>query len=263
MRGGAWALAACAPVLLAALPSEARAGAWTQKRGEGILLTGYSSHWLTAPGGTELRKSEVSFYAEYGVLDRLTLVGRIAVQSLGETRAAPDEVADSAFSNALIAVGGTEAGVRLKLLETGTWVVSAQLSRTFEASGENRNNQRFGTGGGDVETRLLAGRAFGRDGFADIQIARRSLSERGGEEWRFDTALGVPVSPRWRILTETFSVHAGRQPGALAYSGHRAQISAVYDAPAGFSVSAGLLGTLHTDNSARERAAFVRLWRRF
>jgi len=40
MRGGAWALAACAPVLLAALPSEARAGAWTQKRGEGILLTG-------------------------------------------------------------------------------------------------------------------------------------------------------------------------------------------------------------------------------
>ncbi|GGB83737.1 hypothetical protein [Glycocaulis alkaliphilus] len=260
---GPWVIAACVPLLAGVLAGEAQAGAWTQKRGEGVLLTGYSTHWLTAPGGTQLRKSEISFYAEYGLVDRVTLVGRFALQSLSETRAAPDEVADTAFSNALVAVGGTEAGVRLRLLETGPWVLSAQLSRTFESGGENRNNQRFGTGGGDVETRLLAGRAFGRDGFADIQLARRSLAERGGEEWRFDSALGVPVSPRWRIITETFSVRASRQPGGPAYSGHRVQLSAVYDAPAGFSVSAGVLGTLQTDNSARERAAFTRLWRRF
>lgn len=260
---GAWAIAACAPLLTAALPTEARAGAWTQKRGEGVLLTGYSTHWLTAPGGTRLRKTEVSFFAELGLTDRFTLVGRFAVQSLFETRAGPDDVADQAFSNALVAVGGSEAGLRMKIYAAGPWAVSAQISRTFESGGENRNNQRFGTGGGDVEARLLAGRAFGRDGFADVQIAYRALDARGGGEWRMDTAIGVPVAPRWRMMAETFSVSAGRQPGSPAYSGHRAQLSAVYDAPAGFSVSVGVLGTLHTNNTAREQAVTVRLWRHF
>ncbi|MFC4724199.1 hypothetical protein AB6B38_06045 [Glycocaulis abyssi] len=260
---GSWAIAACAPLLAAVLAGEAQAGAWTQKRGDGILLTGYSTHWLVAPGGTRLRKSEVSFYAEYGLLDRVTLVGRLALQSLNETRAAPDDVSDSAFRSALIAIGGTEAGLRFKLLEAGPWALSTQLSRTFESAGENRNNQRFGTGGGDVEVRLLAGRGFGRDSFVDVQIARRSLAERGGEEWRLDTAIGVPVSLRWRVMAETFSVSAGSRPGIPAYSGHRTQISAIYDAPAGFSISAGILATLQTENSARETAGLVRLWRRF
>ena len=163
---GAWAFFACAPLLTAALPADARAGAWTQKRGEGVLLTGYSTHWLTAPGGTALRKSEVSFFSELGLTSRVTLVGRFALQSLTETRAAPDDVADEAFSNALVALGGSEAGLRVKLYEQGPWAVSAQLSRTFESGGENRNNQRFGTGGGDVEgapagrTRPLAAMAL-------------------------------------------------------------------------------------------------------
>lgn len=260
---GAWAIAACAPVLAALVCGDALAGAWTQKRGEGILLTGYSTHWLSAPGGTELRKSELSLYAEYGLTSRITLVGRLGVQSLSETRAQPDEVADEAFSNALLAIGGTEAGLRLKLLAEGPWALSAQLSRTFESGGENRTNQRFGTGGGDVEIRLLAGRAFGRDGFMETQLAYRALDARGGAEWRFDTAVGVPVSPRWRLMAETFSVRAEARPRSPAYSGSRAQLSAVYDVPAGFSVSVGVLATLHADNTARERAIFTRFWRRF
>lgn len=260
---GAWVVAACAPLLAGALSREARAGAWTQKRGEGVLLTGYATHWLSAPGGTRLRKSEVSFYTEIGLTDRFTLVGRFAFQSLSETRADPDEIADTAFSNALVALGGSEAGIRAKLYQRGPWAVSAQLVRTFRSDGENRTNQRFGTGGGDIEARLLAGRGFGRDGFVEAQLAYRALETRGGGEWRFDTALGVPVSPRWRVMAETFSIRADGRPGAAAYSGHRLQLSAVHDVPAGFSVSVGALTTVSVDNTAREQAIFTRLWRRF
>lgn len=260
---GAWAALACAPLLVAALPADARAGAWTHKRGEGVLLTGYSSHWLTAPGGTVLRKSEISFFGEIGVTDRVTLIGRLALQSLAETRQAPDAQSDAAFSNALVAVGGSEAGVRIRLHEAGPWVVSAQLLRTFESGGENRMNQRFGVGGGDTEWRVLAGRSFGRDGFADMQFAYRELTARGGGEWRFDTALGVPLAARWHMLAETFSVHADPAGSAPGYSGHRAQLGLVYDAPAGFSVSAGVLASLHNSNTAREHAVLTRLWRRF
>ena len=78
-----------------------------------------------------------------------------------------------------------------------------------------------------------------------------------------DTAIGLAVAPRWRMMAETFSVSAERRPGSPAYSGHRAQLSAVYDAPAGFSVSVGVLGTVHTNNTAREQAVTVRLWRHF
>lgn len=260
---GARAIAACAPLVLGMLTAEAHAGAWVKKRGEGLLITGYSSHWLTAPGGTDLRKSELSLYAEYGLTSRITLVGRAALQSLSETRAPSDGQSDEAFSNALVAVGGSEVGVRIGLLQKGRWAVSAQLSRTLESGGENRTNHRFGVGGGDVEARLLVGRSFGHGSFLDVQLARRALDTRGGEEWRLDTALGVPVSPRWRLMTETFSISADARPGASAYSGHRAQLSAVYDAPAGFSVSIGVLGTLHADNTARERAGFVRFWQNF
>lgn len=260
---GARAILACAPMVLGMFTAEAHAGAWVKKRGEGLLITGYSSHWLTAPGGTDLRKSELSAYVEYGLTSRITLVGRAALQHLSETRAAPDDQSDEAFSNALVAVGGSEVGVRIGLLQEGPWALSAQLSRTLESGGENRTNHRFGVGGGDVEARLLVGRSFGRDSFVDVQLARRTLDARGGVEWRFDTALGVPVSPRWRVMAETFSISAGGRAGASPYSGHRAQLSAVYDVPAGFSVSVGVLGTLHAENVARERAGFIRFWHHF
>ncbi|MGP1274582.1 MAG: hypothetical protein ACQRW7_04090 [Caulobacterales bacterium] len=257
------AMLASALSLLVVTAAAAVAGPWVQPQGEGVLITGYSTHWLSAPGGTSLRKSEVSFYSEFGLTQRVTLVGRFALQSLTETRSAPDAVADEAFGNALVAFGGSEAGLRVKLYQSGPWASSVQLSRTFQSGGENRNNQRFGTGGGDVELRLLAGRALGRDGFASVQLARRDLNDRGGAEWRFDTAVGWPVSPRWRWMAETFSVRADERPGASAYSGHRAQISAVYDAPSGYSLSFGALASLHCKNTAREQAVFARLWRRF
>lgn len=254
----ACALAALALACSAAAP--ASAGAWPQRKGEGLLLTGFSLHWLEAPGGSSLRKAEYSFYSEYGLTSRVTLIGRLAVQSLEEVRVSGDE---EVFSNALWAIGGTEAAVRVRLASPGRWMVSAQALRTFRSGGENRTNARFGTGGGDVEARLLLGRFFGRDSFADIQLARREKAGGAGGEWRADITAGTALSDRWRVMAQTYSLHADARPDAAGYAGHRAQLSVIYDVPAGFSVSLAALGTLSARNLADERAAMMTLWRRF
>lgn len=243
-----------------ALPGTAQAGAWPQKKREGLLLTGFSWHWLDAPGGSSVTKTEYSFYGEYGLTSRITLIGRIAFQSLEETRP-PGE--DEALANALFAIGGTEAAVRMRLASHERWMLSGQVLTTFRAGGENRTNARFGTGGGDVELRGLLGRSIGEDGFADLQIAVRDRADRSAAEWRMDIALGTAITDRWRVMAQTFSLYAEARADAAGYDGHRAQLSVVYDMPSGFSVSLAALGTLSARNLAEERAALVSLWRRF
>lgn len=259
-RTGLHGICALALTLGLASGGAAHAGAWTQNRGDGLLLTGLSYHWLDAPGGSRLRKTEYSFYGEYGLTGRVTLTGRFAIQSLEDERVSGDE---GEFTNALLAIGGTEAAVRMRLASPGRWVISGQVLRTFQSGGENRTNARFGTGGGDVELRLLAGRSVGRDSFVDVQVARRDRSGRSGEEWRVDLTAGTALADRWRVMAQTYSLHADARPDAAGYTGHRAQLSVVYDVPAGFSVSAGLLSTLSARNLANERAAIFALWRRF
>lgn len=243
-----------------AVPGDAEAGAWPQKKREGLLLTGFSWHWLDAPGGSSVTKTEYSFYGEYGLTDRITLIGRMAFQSLEETRSSGE---DEALANALFAIGGTEAALRLRLASHERWMLSGQVLTTFRTGGENRINARFGTGGGDVELRALLGRSIGEDGFADIQIARRDRADRSAAEWRMDVTFGTAITDRWRIMAQTFSLQAEARPDAAGYDGHRAQLSVIYDMPSGFSVSLSALGTLSARNLAEERAALFSLWRRF
>ncbi len=264
MRSGrtlarAFALCAVVATYPFTLPP-AHAGAWTQHKREGLLLTSISSHWLRAPGGSNMRKLEYSFYSEYGLTSRVTLVGRLALQSLEDIRVSGD---DEVFTNALWAVGGTQAGVRVRLASHGPWVLSAQGLRTFQSGGENRTNTRFGLGGGDIELRLLAGRSIGRDSFVDLQVARRQKSGGEGHEWRVDATAGTALTDRWRIMAQTYSQRSAASTGRVGYAGHRAQLSLIYDVPAGFSVSVSALGTVSRRNVADERAALVTVWRRF
>jgi hypothetical protein len=73
-------------VLLSLLPiSDASAGAWVREKGEGLLISSVSIHQLfPAPGyeASDRLKGELSAYGEYGWSERLTLVGRAALQSM-------------------------------------------------------------------------------------------------------------------------------------------------------------------------------------
>ena len=89
-----------AGVLCAALGgfAPAHAGAWTRDKGDGLLILGVSIHeLLPAPGydAFDRLKGEWSAYGEYGLSDRLTVVGRAAWQSMQVTTLQTEEVSFS------------------------------------------------------------------------------------------------------------------------------------------------------------------------
>mgnify|MGYP006274007107 FL=1 len=86
------ATAVCAAVLVAAA---AHAGAWTRDKGDGLLILGVSIHeLLPAPGyeAFDRLKGELSAYAEYGLSDRITVVGRAAWQSMQITTLQTEQI---------------------------------------------------------------------------------------------------------------------------------------------------------------------------
>jgi hypothetical protein len=91
---GFWA-AALAGLGLLAFTGPASAGAWTREKGDGLLILGVSIHELLPArgyGAFDRLKGEASIYGEYGWNDRLTLVGRAALQSMQVTTLQREEI---------------------------------------------------------------------------------------------------------------------------------------------------------------------------
>ncbi|TRO95785.1 hypothetical protein FKB34_06825 [Glycocaulis profundi] len=236
--------------------SDAQAGPWTRERGEGLLIATFGAHQMDAPGSV-LTKHESAVYAEYGLLDGLTLVGRAGWQRLDEQAQDGERRAEG--------IGGAEAGLRLRLLARDRWVVSAQGLTTFRVEGETWNNVPFGEGGGDLEGRLMAGRSIGETGFASAQLAWRDRGDLPGGEIRFDTGAGARIAGPWQVHAKTYSVWSqGNIAEELqSYRGHRAELAVVRDLGERNAASLAVLRTLGSRNLATETAVLAGVWRRF
>jgi hypothetical protein len=155
---------ACAP--------DAQAGAWTKRQHDGLFIGGLAMHWLDPfdqPARFGTLKIETFAYVEYGLTDRITLVGRGAVQQLFD-RVQP---AKKKRPPPRTGIGGLEAGVRIGLFERGRWASSLQVMAGIPGSGENWNNEAFGARGGDVDLRVQIGRSIGQSGFIEVATGMR------------------------------------------------------------------------------------------
>lgn len=264
-------LLACLAVL-AACHGRAEAGAWAQKRGDALLITTYSLHTLSPPGARAgIRKQEAALYGEYGLTGRITLVGRFALQAFEEDRE-PAATASSQTGKAgkparatFSAIGGSEAGVRIAVFEGQRWAGAVQLVSTLQSAGENRNNARPGEGGGDLDMRVLLGRAIGQAGFAEVQLGYR---ERGGDadgEVRLDTAFGWPVTNRLTAHLQTYSMWSSGVDTTRfrSFSGHRVQVSLIADLGRNRYGQLGMLSTVRAHGMAEESAILAGIWQRF
>jgi protein XagA len=256
-----WAVRSLVPACLGAAATvagapDAQAGPWTRERGEGLLIVTLGVHQMDTPGSA-LSKHETAVYAEYGLLDGLTLVGRTGWQMLEEQAEGGARSAEG--------MGGAEAGLRLRLLARDRWVVSAQGLTTFRVEGETWNNVPYGEGGGDLEGRLMAGRSIGETGFASAQIAWRDRGNLPGGEIRFDTGAGIRVTGPWQLHAKTYSVWSqGNTTGELqSYRGHRAEFALVRDLGERNAASIAVLRTVGARNLATETAVLAGVWRRF
>lgn len=81
--------------VLAFAGGHAHAGAWTREKGQGLAIFGLSIHQLLPSqnyDGFDRLKNEASLYVEYGLTDRITLVGRLAWQSMQITDTQSEEI---------------------------------------------------------------------------------------------------------------------------------------------------------------------------
>lgn len=259
MRGVLRALAAgLATGLSLVAVGDAWAGAWAREPGETLVIRTVMYDELRLPGGEKLRKDEIAVYAEHGVSDRLTLVGRVALQHI---RRPGDGRDDEGF--ALRNLSGSELALRWSLYDYGRWAASVQGLITVQGPGENWNNAPFGQGGGDVEARLLAGRAVGETHFVEAQLAYRRRTDTVGDEVRFDVAAGFGFFDRFMITGQSHLIWSPGPDGGQPFASHRLRASIRYDISARTSLEFGALGTLSASRMASERALLVSLWRRF
>jgi protein XagA len=251
-----WWAARCvlAGVLAAGACVPAQAGAWTKPRGEGLLINTTSFHYLDrAPGGISQTKQETALYAEYGLSHRVTLVGRAALQSIDRTGIDPWR-----------GIGGAQAGARLRLYREGRWAASLQTTYSARTGGENRNNAALGEGGGDLELRLMAGRAIASSGFVDVQGAFRRRPGGAADEIRLDMTAGTHIWRGVRVMAQSYSVWSvGGPDGFDSYASHRLQGSIIWPVSRRLHVQVGVLRTASARNTGYERAAFVSAWRSF
>ncbi|WP_270375644.1 hypothetical protein [Marinicauda sp. Alg238-R41] len=259
------AAAGIVAALLALLLSvPARAGAWTQKRGDQIYVLTAGWHGLDPADGPALfKKQEIALYAEWGLTDRITLYGRLARQTV--TRDVWSETEQDTVVVTQSALGGNEAGIRVGLFQRRSWASAIQFGTTFESSGENVSNAGLGQGGGDLEIRAMAGRSLSHRGFAEAQLAwrQRSLEDRG--EVRLDLTAVYPVNTHLDVMAQTFSVWSmDTDPTRYrSFSGHRAQLSLLADGGPGRLYQLGVLATVARDGMADERALILGIAQRF
>ena len=246
------------------MPAPAFAGAWPQKAGEGLiintsLLDRADNAWDESGQRNSdgfFYKDETSIFAEYGLTERYTLVGRIAWQNVRRRNGLNLDSAQG-FS-------ASEIGVRRVVWRGEKQIVSLQALALIPGEGENVSNQPLGDGGQAFEARALWGWSLNDDVFTDTQIAWRSRNESDLDEARLDLTLGWRPGERWLLLAQSFSVWSiePARPGAPEFEQHKLQMSVGREWGRREYHIGGYI-TPTGRNSIEERALFISVWQRF
>lgn len=214
------------------------AGAWTQPKGKGLIISGTSFNQanlaydgdgkLTTP--VDFQKRDSPFYLEYGVTDRWTLVGNTALQDVSYTSSqGPQQYSGFATS---------KIGLRYGIKPGSSWVFSIQPSLVIPAGGEAVPDGDLGIGGFGGEVRMLTGRPlkFGtRPGFFNAEAAYDLRSGGAPRQISADLTVGIGVTKNIQFIGQGFYRHTNDSlfegDTILANESLKLQASLVFDLP--------------------------------
>ncbi len=255
---------ALAAALIGLAPAPAHAGAWTMPQGQGQVIEtlfgwiGDGSPWGGNPAPRE-NKIETQTYFEYGLWDRLSLVGQISAVRYALTPPSQDRYMGLDYS------GG---GLRARLWSNDDWVVSAEASGYISGARDEQRPAQAGNTGPEADFRGLVGHnltLFGLPAFLNVEAGYRVRTDTPPSEWRADLTLGLDWTPRIQLLFQNFNTisQGSGAPGFSAWESHTGQVSVVYRLDERWAVQAGGFGTLYRRNTNSEYGALVAVWRRF
>lgn len=190
-------LAACASLsagLLIAAP--AIAGPWTPEEQAAYhkfavnYFSGDSSFGADQPGFLEFEDLNFTYYGEYGLTDRLALIGSVPLKRISRRDIGSDGVEREVETTGL---GDLDIGLRYKLID-GPVVVSVQ--GVFKAPYLYDQDEALPLGNGqeDFEGRLLIGRSLGAAGYFAVEAGYRFRTDAPVDEFRYLVEYGVDVS---------------------------------------------------------------------
>jgi protein XagA len=256
---------------LSATQSTSYAGSFMQNEGEGQAISSINimeAHKSFNPKGivtktAPTQKIEASLFIEYGVREWLT----VFVQP-NYIRNQIGEPINATYSG----LGYSEFGGRIRILQSGTFVLSAQSSLRLPKPSDIHNVAQTGNIGSETDNRILAGKSFeffGRSSFTDVNIGYRTRGGQPANEWRSDVTFGTRPMPEFlpklMLLVQSFNaVSDGRGLSSIPRtSSSKLQLSAVYDVTKQWSVQLGGYTTLIGRNYNRETGAVASVWRKF
>jgi hypothetical protein len=254
----ALALLACAVCI-----TGAQAGAWTLRKHHWqsftTTTTSEASASFAANGHasipTRFSKLLVQNCLEYGLTNAITLfatpayvVARVQTPSLALTTAHNTSV---------------EAGARVMLWQR---IGKLSLQASYKTAGAfDLSVSANHASGRQIELRLLYGTSFslfGRDGFADVQLAQRWIGEPRPNETPLDITAGLWLTPRTMVMAQSFNiVSAGdARPPYTYYRSHKVEVSLVQKLSRHWSLQLGAFYSPAGQNALVERGVQVSLW---
>lgn len=267
------------------------AGAWTQSKGEGLIISGTSFNQANLAFDNEgklrtpvdFEKIDSTFFAEYGLTNNWTIVGSTALQDISYTSSqGPQRYSGFATS---------KLGLRYGLKSNSAWVFALQPSLVVPAGGEAVPDGDLGLGGFGAEMRILAGRAinFGtKPGFINAEAAYDARSGGAPRQITADLTLGVNLTEKLQLIGQGFYRHTNdsvfERDVVLANESLKLQGSLVFslpqirlfksklgddeaprvDAKTGrTSLQIGVFQGVAGKNIVREQGAIITLWNTF
>lgn len=262
----------CLIILVSAAPGLARAGAFMQPEGEGQIIAqvGFAHAGRGYDGAGRpvairaWRKIETNVWGEYGLSDKVTLIGEPSWRSFRARRLYDwngVEVGRAQVSG----LGAAQIGARVKLVEWGQSILSAQATARFAPGGRDRaiySDMRRRT---QFDLRLLYGRRltlFGLNGFTNAELGFRNDGPFG-HQLRLDLTYGLHIFERVTLMLQNFTAITPRLFGGRFALSQKAQASVVVALTDKISLQLGAMVALRGVNCAAESGIISALWTRF
>lgn len=185
-------------------------GAWSQEEGKGLVIlqyffyttdSGFNNDWQLEEfgNGGRFTKNELNLYAEYGILDRLTIFSNLFLDYLVNESNSGEE------KN--FGVADPEFGARYQFAEK----IPQALQLIVKVPGPYDVNDvpALGNGQTDVELAYFIGSPFtffGNNGFVDAGVGYRLRTSEPADEFRWYFVTGLPLSQKLDILIENSGI---------------------------------------------------------
>jgi hypothetical protein len=245
-------------------PTSASAGAWTEPEGQGLMIAtlwgwdGVGAPWGGDPGVKQTR-ADLQTYAEYGLDDRWTIFGQMAIERYGLSP--PTE-------SAYVGLDYSELGLRAKLWSAGPWVVSGEARLLPRGASNPKSPAEAGNTGGAAEARLLAGLSFNlgpAPGFVDLELGYRIRAAGPPDEWHADATIGLKPAPGVILMLQDFAIVSmpSTDRSFPAWRQNVWQASVVLPLWDRWQIQIGYFQTSLAAKTNTERGAAVALWRTF